>query len=76
MGQPVRVRWTKTISLRVPTSRRANQGQQTDALHVELQDRPETAGVDVLETRLTHLAYAPGIAGVMLRRQQAEAIAA
>ncbi len=47
-----------------------------DSLHAELQARLDTAGVDVLETRLTHLAYAPEIAEVMLRRQQAEAILA
>jgi regulator of protease activity HflC (stomatin/prohibitin superfamily) len=45
-------------------------------LHAELQARLETAGVEVLETRLTHLAYAPEIAEVMLRRQQAEAVLA
>jgi regulator of protease activity HflC (stomatin/prohibitin superfamily) len=45
-------------------------------LQAELQTRLETAGIDVLETRLTHLAYAPEIAEVMLRRQQAEAILA
>jgi len=42
----------------------------------ELQDRLEKAGVEVEETRLTHLAYAPEIANAMLRRQQAEAIIA
>jgi hypothetical protein len=47
-----------------------------DSLHHELQDRLHTAGIEVLETRLTHLAYAPEIAEVMLRRQQAEAILA
>jgi regulator of protease activity HflC (stomatin/prohibitin superfamily) len=46
------------------------------ALHSELQARLTTAGIEVLETRLTHLAYAPEIAEVMLRRQQAEAIVA
>ena len=40
----------------------------------ELQDRVNKAGVVVEEARLTHLAYAPEIAGAMLRRQQAEAI--
>ena len=40
----------------------------------ELGERLELAGIDVLETRLSHLAYAPEIAGAMLRRQQAEAI--
>jgi regulator of protease activity HflC (stomatin/prohibitin superfamily) len=46
------------------------------SLHTELQARLDTAGIEVLETRLTHLAYAPEIAEVMLRRQQAEAILA
>jgi len=42
----------------------------------ELQSRLDIAGVAVEETRLTHLAYAPEIAGAMLRRQQAQAIIA
>jgi regulator of protease activity HflC (stomatin/prohibitin superfamily) len=42
----------------------------------DLQERLDRAGIVVEETRLTHLAYAPEIAGVMLRRQQAEAIIA
>ncbi|MEO8848158.1 MAG: SPFH domain-containing protein [Casimicrobiaceae bacterium] len=46
------------------------------ALVVELQARLDQAGVVVEEARLTHLAYAPEIAQVMLRRQQAEAIIA
>lgn len=45
-------------------------------LLVELQQRLDKAGVVVEETRLSHLAYAPEIAGAMLRRQQAEAIVA
>ncbi len=44
------------------------------ALKKELQDRLSDAGVLVQEARLTHLAYSPEIASVMLRRQQAEAI--
>ena len=44
------------------------------ALVLELQQRLDKAGVSVEEARLTHLAYAPEIAQVMLRRQQAEAI--
>ncbi len=44
------------------------------ALKDELQQRLSKAGVLVEEARLTHLAYAPEIAGAMLRRQQAEAI--
>jgi regulator of protease activity HflC (stomatin/prohibitin superfamily) len=46
------------------------------ALRGELQQRLAKAGVSVEEARLTHLAYAPEIAGAMLRRQQAEAIIA
>jgi regulator of protease activity HflC (stomatin/prohibitin superfamily) len=42
----------------------------------ELQERLNKAGVVVEEARLTHLAYAPEIAQVMLRRQQAEAVIA
>jgi len=44
------------------------------SLQEELQQRLSKAGVFVEEARLTHLAYAPEIAGAMLRRQQAEAI--
>jgi regulator of protease activity HflC (stomatin/prohibitin superfamily) len=47
-----------------------------EALQAELQARLAKAGVVVEEARLTHLAYAPEIASVMLRRQQAEAIVA
>jgi len=43
-------------------------------LKSELQDRFEKAGLKVEDARLTHLAYAPEIAGAMLRRQQAEAV--
>jgi regulator of protease activity HflC (stomatin/prohibitin superfamily) len=46
------------------------------ALKKELQERLDKAGVAIEETRLTHLAYAPEIAQVMLRRQQAEAVIA
>lgn len=46
------------------------------ALKSELQTRLAGAGVAVEEARLTHLAYAPEIAGAMLRRQQADAIIA
>ena len=44
-------------------------------LLVELQERADAAGVEVLEARITDLAYAPEIAEAMLRRQQAAAIA-
>jgi len=42
----------------------------------ELQERFEKAGLHVEDARLTHLAYAPEIAGAMLRRQQADAVIA
>jgi regulator of protease activity HflC (stomatin/prohibitin superfamily) len=47
-----------------------------DTLQSELQGRLADAGVAVLDTRLRHLAYAPEIAGEMLRRQQANAVVA
>ena len=47
-----------------------------DELKREIQARLEKAGVKVLEARISHLAYAPEIAQVMLRRQQANAIIA
>jgi regulator of protease activity HflC (stomatin/prohibitin superfamily) len=45
-------------------------------LRDEIQERLEKAGVQVVEARITHLAYAPEIAGAMLRRQQASAVIA
>jgi len=57
-------------------SLRGNIDEVRHALQVELQARLDLAGIEIIETRLTHLAYAPEIAEVMLRRQQAEAIVA
>ena len=48
----------------------------SNALQAQIQERLTKAGVHVEEARLNHLAYAPEIAGAMLRRQQAEAIIA
>jgi hypothetical protein len=45
-------------------------------LRHELQDRVRVAGVGIDDARISHLAYAPEIAGAMLRRQQAQAILA
>src|SRR5262249_19775770 len=45
-------------------------------LTAELRDRVQLAGVEVVESRITHLAYAPEIAQVMLQRQQANAVVA
>lgn len=58
------------------TTLRSNVDEVAQALRGELQERLSKAGVVVDETRLTHLAYAPEIAQVMLRRQQAEAVIA
>ncbi|MGH7544586.1 MAG: SPFH domain-containing protein, partial [Gemmatimonadota bacterium] len=57
-------------------SLRENPTEVADHLRHEVQERLEVAGVDVIEARLTHLAYAPEIAQAMLRRQQAAAIIA
>lgn len=43
-------------------------------LRQELQSKVEDAGLEIVETRITHLAYAPEIAAAMLQRQQASAI--
>ena len=55
---------------------RSNPIEIAQALREEIQDRLETAGVTVIEARISHLAYAPEIANAMLRRQQASAIIA
>jgi len=47
-----------------------------EALKEEIQARLQEAGVEVIEARISHLAYAPEIASAMLRRQQASAIIA
>jgi regulator of protease activity HflC (stomatin/prohibitin superfamily) len=57
-------------------SLRRNADEVLTTLGSELQQRLAPAGIEVIETRITHLAYAPEIAEVMLRRQQAEAILA
>jgi len=45
-----------------------------ERIRSEIQDKVDEAGLEILETRITHLAYAPEIASVMLQRQQASAI--
>ena len=57
-------------------SLRGNTAQISEHLKKEIQDRLEQAGVQVIEARISHLAYAQEIAEVMLRRQQAGAIVA
>lgn len=53
-----------------------NAADIAEQLAAEVQNRLAKAGMKVLEARITHLAYAPEIAGAMLRRQQASAIIA
>jgi regulator of protease activity HflC (stomatin/prohibitin superfamily) len=53
-----------------------NAADIAEQLAGEVQNRLAKAGMKVLEARITHLAYAPEIAGAMLRRQQASAIIA
>ena len=60
----------ETVSLR------GNMDQIAEALRQELAVRLDKAGVEILESRLSHLAYGAEIAGAMLRRQQAGAIVA
>ncbi len=55
---------------------RGNHDQVGDELRVELVKRLAVAGITVDECGFTHLAYAPEIAGAMLRRQQAAAVVA
>jgi len=57
-------------------SLRANTVEIAEQLRAEIQARLGKAGVEVLESRISHLAYAPEIAGAMLRRQQATAVIA
>jgi regulator of protease activity HflC (stomatin/prohibitin superfamily) len=57
-------------------SLREDTEQVTAELQTELQRRLERAGIDVIDARLSHLAYAPEIASAMLQRQQATAIIA
>ncbi|PRY36182.1 SPFH domain-containing protein [Umezawaea tangerina] len=57
-------------------SLRENADVITETLSIEIAARVQAAGVRVIESRLTHLAYAPEIAHAMLQRQQASAVVA
>lgn len=57
-------------------SLRGNPQEIAENLKKQVQTRLEIAGVEVIESRISHLAYAPEIAQAMLRRQQAQAIVA
>ncbi|HEX9795095.1 MAG TPA: SPFH domain-containing protein [Planctomycetota bacterium] len=68
--QPAKEGEAEIVSLRGDTDKIAGLLEQT------LGPRLDRAGIEVLEARLSHLAYAPEIASAMLQRQQAEAIIA
>lgn len=57
-------------------SLRANAADVATQLKVEIEERVAKAGIEVIESRISHLAYAPEIATAMLQRQQASAIVA
>ena len=57
-------------------SLRSHSDEISDQLKTEIQSRLLQAGVEVIEARVSHLAYAPEIASAMLQRQQATAIIA
>lgn len=65
-----------SFSEKTAVSLRSNTDEIAEQLLRELQARLDVAGVQILETRLSHLAYAPEIASAMLQRQQAMAIVA
>ncbi len=55
-------------------SLRGNPHEVGEQLQAEVQGRLQKAGIEVMDTRISHLAYAPEIANAMLRRQQAGAV--
>jgi len=59
-----------------PFSLRGNTAEIAQQLQQEVQNRLAKAGVEAIEARISHLAYAPEVAATMLRRQQAGAIVA
>ena len=70
MTHPYDVRVEGSLALR------SNPAEIAEQLRTEIQDRLQKAGVEVIEARISHLAYAPEIANAMLRRQQANAVIA
>ena len=57
-------------------SLRGNTQEVSEELKNQVQSRLAVAGLEILESRISHLAYAPEIAQAMLRRQQAQAVVA
>ncbi len=57
-------------------SLRGSTQEVCDQLQIDIQERLDKAGVNVIEARISHLAYSPEIAAAMLQRQQAQAVVA
>jgi len=57
-------------------SLRGSTAEICDQLQADIQERLDKAGVDIIEARISHLAYSPEIAAAMLQRQQAQAVVA
>jgi len=57
-------------------SLRGNPSEVCEQLENDIQERLQKAGVEVIEARISHLAYSPEIAAAMLQRQQAQAVVA
>lgn len=55
-------------------SLRGSSQEIAERLRDEIQEKVDVAGLEIIEARITHLAYAPEIASVMLQRQQASAV--
>ncbi len=68
--------YDNTISASEELTLRSNSGEINEELESKLNERLAMAGIEIVEARINYLAYAPEIAAVMLRRQQADAIIA
>ena len=68
--------YDNTISANEELTLRSNSGEINEELESKLKERLAMAGIEIVEARINYLAYAPEIAAVMLRRQQADAIIA
>ena len=66
--------YDNTISASEELTLRSNSGEINEELEAKLNERLAMAGIEIVEARINYLAYAPEIAAVMLRRQQADAI--
>ena len=68
--------YDNTLSASEELTLRSNSGEINEELEEKLKERLALAGIEIVEARINYLAYAPEIAAVMLRRQQADAIIA